>query len=88
MFRFRTLPLAGLCLLAILAPRLHSQVNTSSVAGLVTDESGAVVQRATVTVTQEGTGFVRTIKNSDSGECVVPQLPPGRYGVKVEAQGF
>jgi hypothetical protein len=88
MFRFRALPIAALCLLAILAPRLYSQVNTSSIAGTLTDETGAVVPNATVTVTQDGTGLVRTVNNSASGEYVVPQLSPGRYSVKVEAKGF
>ncbi len=87
MFRFRSLPLVGLCLLA-LAPWLYAQVNTSSIAGLLTDETGAVVPHATITVTQEGTGLVRTVNNSESGEYVVPQLSPGRYSVKVEAPGF
>ena len=86
MSRFRFVPLAGLCLFAAIS--LYGQVNTSSIAGLLTDESGAVVPHATITVTQEGTGLVRTVTNSDSGEYVVPQLPPGRYSVKVEAAGF
>jgi hypothetical protein len=84
MFRFRFVPLVGFCLLA----SLYGQVNTSSIAGLLTDESGAIVPHATITVTQEGTGQVRTVKNSDSGEYVVPQLSPGRYSVKAEASGF
>jgi hypothetical protein len=87
MSRFRLLPLAGLCLLSI-APWLCAQVNTSSIAGLLTDESGAVVPHAKITVTQDGTGLVRTVTNSDSGEYVVPQLSPGRYSVKAEANGF
>src|SRR5690242_5847591 len=86
MSRFRFVPLAGLCLFAAIS--LYGQVNTSSIAGLLTDESGAVVPHATITVTQEGTGLVRTVTNSDSGEYVVPQLPPGRYSVKAEAAGF
>jgi Carboxypeptidase regulatory-like domain len=88
MSRFRPRPLVCLILLANLLPWCISQVNTSSIAGLLTDESGAVVPRATITVTQEGTGLVRTVTDSDTGEYVVTQLPPGRYTVKVEAQGF
>ena len=86
MFRFRFVPRLGLCLLATLATFLYGQVNTSSIAGLLTDESGAVVPHAKVTVTQDGTGLVRTVTNSDSGEYVVPQLPPGKYSVKAEAK--
>ncbi|HMJ61890.1 MAG TPA: carboxypeptidase-like regulatory domain-containing protein, partial [Bryobacteraceae bacterium] len=88
MSRFRALPIAALCLFASLTPRLHGQVNTSSITGLLTDETGAVVQHATLTVTQEGTGMVRTVTSSESGEYVVQQLSPGRYSIKVEAKGF
>ena len=87
MSRFRKLPLAAICLFANLLPLLHAQVNTSSIAGALTDETGASVPHGTVTVTQDGTGLVRTV-NSDNGEYAVAQLPPGRYSVKVEAQGF
>lgn len=89
MFRFRSWSLV-VCLsfLTVFLPPAQSQVNTSAIAGLVTDESGAVVQHATVTVTQEGTGFVRKVDDASDGEYVVAQLPPGRYSVKVEAQGF
>ena len=65
-----------------------AQVNTSAITGLVTDESGSAVPNATVVITQIGTGLSRTVTTSDNGEYVVPQLPPGRYEVKVEAQGF
>jgi hypothetical protein len=85
--RFRS-RLFFVLVLASFLPSVFSQVNTSSIAGLLTDESGAIVQHAKVTVTQEGTGLVRTVNNSDNGEYVVAQLPPGRYSVKVEAQGF
>ncbi len=77
-----------LCLILALAGFLAAQVNTSAIAGLITDESGSVVPNATVVITQTGTGLSRTVTTSDNGEYVVPQLPPGRYEVKVEAQGF
>lgn len=65
-----------------------AQTNTSAISGTITDESGSVVPNVSVTVTEDGTGLVRTVKNSDSGEYTVAQLPPGRYTVKVEATGF
>lgn len=87
MSRFRRW-LSLCCPLAFFVSVLTAQVNTSSIGGLLTDETGAVVQHATVTVTQEGTGLVRTVTNSDTGDYLVAQLPPGRYSVKVEAPGF
>ena len=65
-----------------------AQTNTSAIAGVITDETGSVVPSATVTVTELGTGQVRTSSASASGEYIVPQLPPGKYDVKVKAKGF
>ena len=65
-----------------------AQVNTSTIAGNVTDESGSVVPNAVVTVTQASTGLVRKVTVSSNGEYAIPQLAPGRYEVKAEAQGF
>lgn len=67
---------------------MSAQTNTSAIAGVITDESGAVVPSATVTVTETATGQARTVNASAGGEYVVPQLAPGKYGVKVTAQGF
>ncbi|MEO7143017.1 MAG: carboxypeptidase-like regulatory domain-containing protein, partial [Bryobacteraceae bacterium] len=64
------------------------QVNTSAIAGVVTDETGSIVQNATITVTQPATGLTRKVTSGNNGEYVVPQLPPGRYDIKVEATGF
>lgn len=67
---------------------LHAQVNTSAIAGIVTDSTGSVVPGAAVSVTQSSTGLVRKVTTSDNGEYVVAQLGPGSYEVKVEATGF
>ncbi len=71
-----------LCLL------IEAQVNTSTIAGVVTDESGSVVPNAKIVVTLENTGLQREATSSDSGEYVLPQLPPGRYKLTVQASGF
>lgn len=80
----------GLSLLSaiVLCGVAAAQVNTSAISGTVTDESGSVVPSVTVTVTDEGTGLVRTVKNADNGEYTVTQLSPGHYTVKAEATGF
>ena len=43
---------------------------------------------AAVTVTNKETGLKRTAKTDESGRFNFPQLKPGTYSVKVEAQGF
>ena len=43
---------------------------------------------ATVTVTNKETGLRRIAKTNESGRFNFPQLKPGTYLVKVEAEGF
>src|SRR5206468_8392806 len=65
-----------------------AQGTTGSITGTITDETGAAVPGATVTVTQTSTNNVHTSTTSDSGFYTVPQLPPGNYRVSVEKSGF
>ena len=61
---------------------------TSAILGQVTDSSNAVVPAATVTVINRETGLKRSAKTDDAGRFNFPQLKPGSYTVRVEAQGF
>jgi hypothetical protein len=61
---------------------------TSAILGQITDSSNAVVPAATVTVTNRDTGLKRSAKTDDAGRFNFPQLKPGSYTVRVEAQGF
>ncbi len=61
---------------------------TGSIAGTVTDASGATVAGAMVTVREIDTNATRTATTSDVGSYRVPQLPPGNYSVKFEKAGF
>jgi hypothetical protein len=61
---------------------------TSAIIGQVSDASGAAVPNATVTVTNKETGLRRSARTDDSGRFNFPQLKPGAYSVKVEAEGF
>ena len=64
----------SLCSVAILG---QSQT-TGRIAGTVTDEKGAALPGAEVTVTNKATGEARTVVADDSGHYIVPLLPPGR----------
>jgi hypothetical protein len=61
---------------------------TSAIIGQVSDATGAAVPNATVTVTNSDTGLKRSASTDDSGRFNFPQLKPGIYTVKVEAEGF
>ena len=65
-----------------------AQAGTGSIAGVVTDPSGAVVQGASVTATNSATGAVRTMTTSDDGNYNITSLPPGSYTISVEKTGF
>src|SRR3984893_7624756 len=61
---------------------------TSAIIGQVSDPSGAAMPGATVTATNKETGLRRSASTDDSGRFNFPQLKPGTYSVKVEAEGF
>ena len=61
---------------------------TSAIVGEVTDSTGAVVLGASITITNQETGLKRNATTDDAGRFNFPQLKPGTYSVKVEAQGF
>jgi hypothetical protein len=81
----------GLLMVALLfaSGRLWGQgETTSAIAGAVTDSSGAALAGATVTIVSADTAQKRTIKTDDGGRFSFPQLKPGSYTVKAEADGF
>jgi hypothetical protein len=60
----------------------------ADIEGTVTDTSGAVIPRATVSVTNQETGAAHETSSSAAGFYRVPALPPGRYTVSTSATGF
>ena len=65
-----------------------AQNPTGSIRGTVTDQSGAIIQNAAVTVTNKGTGDVRKVNTGNDGIFAVENLLPGEYEVKIEAPNF
>jgi hypothetical protein len=61
---------------------------TSSIVGSVADPAGAAIPTATVTIANLENGLKRSVKTDDSGRFNFPQLQPGTYSVKAEAEGF
>ena len=84
--QFAFLLLSVACLFR--AETLGQGETTSAIVGQVRDTSNAVVPGATVTIVNSETGLRRTNKTDDAGRFNFPQLKPGTYSIKVEAQGF
>src|SRR5216684_2525945 len=75
------------CLLAVAGAFAQTQT-TAQISGTVSDPAGAVVPKAQVTVTSQGTGLVRKTESNTNGYYSVPLLDPGAYVVTVQASGF
>lgn len=65
-----------------------AQGTTSRVTGTVTDNTGAVVPNATVTLVNEGTRQSLNTQTSDKGTYSFDLIPVGTYTVTVEKEGF
>jgi hypothetical protein len=61
---------------------------TSAIAGQVSDATQAAIPGATVTIVNTATGLERRVRTDEQGRFNFPQLSPGAYSVKVEAEGF
>ncbi|HYY93600.1 MAG TPA: carboxypeptidase-like regulatory domain-containing protein, partial [Pyrinomonadaceae bacterium] len=85
-FRFSALSLAAALCLALGATAFAQ--STATLQGTVTDQQGAVVPNAKVTVRSQATGAERTTQTDADGNYQVASLQPGLYRVEVQAQGF
>ncbi len=83
---FAFLVLTVACLLP--AKALAQGETTSAIVGQVRETTDAVVPGATVTITNHETGLKRSARTDDAGRFNFPQLKPGAYSVRAEAQGF
>src|ERR1022692_691819 len=82
-FRFLIVPL----FLVFACVAAMAQQN-SEIVGTITDQTGAAVPGATLTLTQTETGFVKNGVSNATGGFVFPGLNVGTYTLKVTAKGF
>ena len=83
--------LFGIAALSLLTPALHAQYRTS-IQGVVTDPSGAVIPGATLTLTNIGTGEKQVRTSDASGVYNFNALPAdkfnlGRYQGRIPGKG-
>ena len=62
--------------------------NAGTIEGTVVDQSGALVPKATVTLTNAITGYKQTIASGDDGAFRLTNIPPNTYHLEVKASGF
>jgi len=68
---------------------LYAQAGAyGTILGTVTDNSGAVMAKASVDVANVATNVSKHTETTSSGDFTVPYLTPGTYRVTVEAKGF
>jgi len=77
---------AGLVVLVTLP--VYCQLYDGSIAGTVTDPSGAVIPGAKVVATDVDKGFAFPGTTDKSGHYLVRNIPPATYSVAAEAAGF
>lgn len=73
---------------ALLGEVAGAQVDTGSIAGTVTDPSGAVVPHVSVTATSVKTNVARTATTSATGSYQFESLGAAVYVIRVAAPGF
>lgn len=67
----------------------HGQATTGGIRGVVTDQNGAVVSGAKVTLTRKSTGGTQSAQTTSSGQFEFTNLQPADdYSISVESQNF
>src|SRR5918995_2135480 len=72
----------------VASPLLAQRSDRAIISGVVTDQQGAAVPGATVTVRNEATGVDTVLVTNAAGAYTTPPLVLGRYTVAVELIGF
>src|SRR5580700_350266 len=92
MMNSRSVKLALFLLLVICVgsalPMWAQSTSTGTIAGSITDQSGAVVPGATVVVTDTTTNVTRATTTNKDGRYILVDVNPGIYNITVTKSGF
>ena len=89
MKRLRFFYLASLLTVSLaLASHVRAQQTLGGITGTVTDDSGAVVPGATVTIVGDQTKLTRTLDTNETGAYLFVNLPIGNYTITFTHSGF
>src|SRR5215204_914684 len=75
-------------LLLMTSATAQVDVATATLRGIVTDQNGATIPGARVTAISVERGLTKSAVTDADGIYQIPLLQPGRYEVKMEAEGF
>ena len=75
-------------LAAMVLAATSARAQSSSLSGVVTDETGGILPDAEITVVNEANNVQRTVLSNEEGLYVFAQLPPGSYNLSATQPGF
>ena len=84
----RRIPLLGILFVAISSFICVAQVEQGSITGAVIDQSGASIPKVAISATNMATQVAAKTETNDEGYYKLPYLPPGKYAIVAEKQGF
>jgi len=70
------------------AAAAHAQISQAALEGTVTDNSGAVIPGAALTLKNKGTAAVHSAVTDAMGQYSIPNLDPAEYSLTVGFKGF
>jgi hypothetical protein len=84
---FGVLLVVALLAICFVSSTANAQILYGSITGTVADKTGAVIPGVAVTLTNQGTGAVRSTTADTSGTYLILDVLPGVYTVSVPAKG-
>ena len=75
-------------LIVLLAAPARAQIQIGTIKGIVTDQTGAVLPGAVLTLDNSIAGSRRPATTNERGEFAFNNVPPATYSLRVEAPGF
>jgi len=78
----------ALALMLAMSASAFGQAYFGTVTGALTDQSGAVIPQAKVTLTDQNKGYAFNATSDGDGRYLFRSIPPGIYSVTADVQGF
>ena len=78
----------SLAFIVLWGTRAEGQAVTGTLVGTITDQTGAAVANAPLSIKNEGTGVTHSGMSNGSGNYEFTLLQPGSYTVTVSPSGF